>query len=45
MAARTKKQSICPPEWTETQLKWEQLFTQNDENSSRLAWGGVDSQL
>lgn len=38
-----KKQSICPPEWMEMQLKWEQLFTQNDENSSRQERGGVDT--
>lgn len=42
---KKKKASICPPppEWRKVQPEWEQLLTQNDENSGRWGWGAVDT--
>lgn len=42
MAARQKISPAALPSGR-TQLKWEQLFTQNDENNCHWGWGGLDT--
>lgn len=43
LTKKKKKSPSAPPEWRKVQPEWEQLLTQNDENSGRWGWGAVDT--